>query len=200
MDEYKQEKRDAGGRYQKGTLAGPGRPRGSVNNPKRVQYVQATYESVSIQEWKAIVAKAKRDALGVKIIASEGRSVVIDDPESTGINRSAARIFLRDAVIGKPAQYIHVENEGDALTEFESYSDAELRAIANAPDAGGGLSDAELVAVAHGLGGDASGGIATIDTAISNGDNAAGGNRAFDAVAIDAGAGAPDIGGTGAGA
>lgn len=183
MDEQatKTESRNALGQYQKGHAGGPGRRRGSGNTgARRVEYVQATYESVSIQEWKAIVAKAKRDALGVKIVVSEGRSVVIDDPESLGVNRSAARIFLRDAVIGRPAQYIHVESDTDAASEFDSYSDAELRAIAGLGGDVRELSNDELVDVARG-----------IDTTA-----AANSNRDGNA---DTGAGAPDSGGTGSG-
>lgn len=148
--------RNEAGRFQKGNPGGPGRPKGSGANPKRVQYVHATFESVSVQEWKAILAKAKRDALGVKIIAQDGRSVVVDDPESIGIVRSNARIFIRDAIIGKPAQSIHVDSESDAYDEYAGFSDDELRAIISAGDGGGSvteLSDAELAAVARGIDG-----------------------------------------------
>lgn len=51
--------RDEQGRFQIGNSGGPGRPRRTVER----EYILAITTAVSIDDWRAIVAKAKEDAL-----------------------------------------------------------------------------------------------------------------------------------------
>jgi hypothetical protein len=107
---------------------GPGR--GAAT---RARFVSVTRSSVSEEEWKAIVAKAKRDALGVRLaVTPTGEQRIEDDPDSDGATRAKARQFLAEYLMGKPPQFVSLVDEASTESILGKYSDAELDSIITA--------------------------------------------------------------------
>ncbi len=82
--------RDDKGRFSKGNPGGPGRPRRTVER----EYLDATLNSVSLEDWQAIVRKAVTDA-------KQGNAW--------------ARSWLGDYVLGKPPQILELRGGDVAL-------------------------------------------------------------------------------------
>lgn len=125
-----------------------GNPNGRAPKAREIAYLQIAKEVVTLERWRGIIAQAVNDALGIKVVERK----LVSDPESTGASRNAARTFLRDTLLGKPAQSIHIRDQETGYDEFAHLSDDELRAIianADAPDDVQGFSDAELQAIAQ---------------------------------------------------
>jgi hypothetical protein len=84
------EERDGQGRFKEGNKASPGRRRAETEK----QYLEATYTSVSIADWRKVVSKAL-------VQAQKGDY--------------QARRWLSDYLIGKPPQILELRG-ADALT------------------------------------------------------------------------------------
>lgn len=111
--------RDTKGRFAQGNPGGPGvPPRAFKMREREALYKRLAYETVSEEEWKAIIVKAKVDAL----------------TDLDGNIRAKARTFIRDTLIGRPAQSIRFDDADDSDDRFADLSTDELRAIADLPD------------------------------------------------------------------
>lgn len=107
--------RNADGTYKKGASGNPG---GRPSKARELAYLAVLREALTLDDWRAIVAQAKADALTTGF------------GEGEGATRDKARRFLAEYTIGKPAQTLHVERgDGGAFDEYDDLSDDELRAI-----------------------------------------------------------------------
>jgi hypothetical protein len=121
--------KDTLGRFLPGNPGGPGRPRRDVER----RYLAVLSEAVSVETWRAIVARAADDALA-------------GDP--------AARQWLGAYLLGQPRNRIEVGPIVDEFAAFDHLSDEELRRIASgAPEdwPAYALQTPEQLRAAHGL-------------------------------------------------
>ncbi len=112
------------GTFAPGNAGGPGQP--PKLRARQALYQRLAYEVVSEEEWRAIIIKAKVDAL----------------TGEDGHTRAIARAFLRDTLIGKPAQSLRFDDDESIIDEFADVPTDELRLIAaqGSADAGAGAS------------------------------------------------------------
>ncbi len=78
-------------------------------------FVAVARQTVSLDAWREVIARATRDAIG----AADERVC------------HAARVFLRDTLLGKPPAGLPFDDEqdADAFDEYADLTDDELRAI-----------------------------------------------------------------------
>lgn len=105
---------------------------GRPSKARELAYLAVAQEVCALNDWRAIVTRAKIDA-----IAGED-----------GATRERGRRFLADYLIGRPKQVVAVEHDGESV--YEQYADlsddelAELIAQAEQSDGGTGALDSEL--------------------------------------------------------
>lgn len=114
--------RDEKGRFPKGVS---GNPQGRPPKARELAYLAVIQEVVTLQDWRSIVAKAKRDALGVLVVETATGQQVMDDPFSDGTTREKGRRFIAEYIIGKPKQPLAIS---DDLADLLGDLDAEQRA------------------------------------------------------------------------
>ena len=94
--------RNQDGTFKKGAS---GNPNGRPAKARELAYLAVTQEVCALEDWRAIVTKAKVDAL-----AGED-----------GATRERGRRVLADYLIGRPKQTVSVEHDGDSI--YEQYAD-----------------------------------------------------------------------------
>jgi hypothetical protein len=97
---------------------------------QRARLLEIVSDSVSNDELRSIIAKNKRDALGVMIVLTpDGRQVLQADPQSTGFTRAAARKQLLAYLLGRPPQPIEISEEESADSILAKYTSEQIDAI-----------------------------------------------------------------------
>ncbi len=114
-------KRNLDGTFAKGVS---GNPNGRPSRAREAALLAIGQEIVNASAWRSVVVKAVLDAQGKAIIAGQ----VVDDIGSTAAGRNTARTWLRDTFIGKPSEYIKLDDADSAYTQLAAYSETELAA------------------------------------------------------------------------
>lgn len=137
------EGKGADGKFTAGNTYGKGRP----PKAREAALLAITYEIVNSDTWRQVVRQRVLDAMGKKQIVKDGKPALVDDERSTAQGRNLAATWLRDTIIGKPTEYIRLDSDDSAYTEFAAYTDEELSEILATIErlrrAGGGRSDIE---------------------------------------------------------
>ena len=99
------DERNERGQYKAGHAPANGSNKGGrPSKARELARLAILQEVVTLDKWKAIVEKAVRDALGVRIAQTSTGPKVEDDPGSDGRDRDKARRFIAEYTIGKPTQ------------------------------------------------------------------------------------------------
>lgn len=130
------------GKFKEGNPGGPGRP----PKARELAYLAVIQEVVTLQDWRSIISKAKRDALGIRIVATSAGQTIEDDPTSDGTTREKGRRFIAEYIIGKPKQPVAISDDladllGDLDAEQRAALIAECQAIVTGIEGEGGASD-----------------------------------------------------------
>lgn len=124
-------------------------PKGRPPRAREAALLAITYEIVNADAWRGIVRRRVLDAMGKKQVVKDGQPIIVDDERSTAQGRNLAATWLRDTAIGRPTEYVKLDNNDSAYSEFAAYTDEELAEI---------LATIERLRRDSGSGGDSEGG------------------------------------------